>query len=398
MDPKIDAKQTRTDWYDNFMDATRPVEKTPEGFVKATVAVTSIGVFTYRNPDGTTRRELRLPDEVFKQDSMDTLSLKPMTLLHPTKDQTPESLLNPETVKELACGSVGIPFADSYRVFTEIMVTRADAIESVLNGQTLGLSCGYTCDIEWTSGNWLGQDYDCIQRNIRYNHVALVPRPRAGDDATIRLDAAGAPGPVPSEYLTTEKEPNMDYKKVNLDGVEYQAEAQVITALTKAQEQVAALNSQVSQLRTDAADSAKKVSTLEGERDSLKERLDAAEKEMPGKISAAVQSRLELVGKAQKAGVEVRNDMADQDIKKAVILKKFPSANLDGKDDAYVNARFDCACDLIDQDGEAHSRQDAAEHVAATPSLKTAQERLEEAKKNYNARLDSAWQDDNPNK
>ena len=85
MDPKIDAKQTRTDWYDNFMDATRPVKKTPEGFVKATVAVTSIGVFTYRNPDGTTRRELRLPEEVFKQDSMDTLALKPMTLLHPTK-------------------------------------------------------------------------------------------------------------------------------------------------------------------------------------------------------------------------------------------------------------------------------------------------------------------------
>ena len=69
----------------------------------------------------------------------------------------------------------------------------------------------------------------------------------------------------------------MDYKKVNLDGVEYQAEAQVITALTKAQEQVAALNSQVDQLRTDAAASATKVSTLEGERDSLNERLDAAD-------------------------------------------------------------------------------------------------------------------------
>lgn len=395
MDPKIDARQTRTDWYDNFMDATRPVEKTPEGFAKATVAVTSIGVFTYRNPDGTTRRELRLPEDVFKQDSMDTLALKPMTLLHPTKDQTPDSLLTPETVQALSCGSVGVPFADSYRVFTEIMVTRADAIESVLTGQTLGLSCGYTCDIEWTSGNWLGQDYDCIQRNIRYNHVALVPRPRAGDDSTIRLDAAGAPGPVPSEYLTTEKEPNMDYKKVNLDGVEYQAEAQVITALTKAQEQVATLNSQVDQLRTDAADSAKKVSTLEGERDSLKERLDAAEKEMPGKIAKAVQAQIDLMDKARAAGCEVRADMSEKELKTAVILKKFPKANLDGKDDNYIQARFDAACEAIAEDTENQSRRDAAD---LNPKDPTKKDPLTEAMQRYNARMDSAWSDSNLNK
>ena len=395
MNPKIDSKQTRTDWYENFMDATRPVEKTPEGFVRATVAVTSIGVFTYRNPDGTTRRELRLPEEVFKPESMSTLALKPMTLLHPTKDQTPESLLNPDTVQELACGSVGQPYADSYRVFTSIMVTRADAIESVLTGQTLGLSCGYTCDIEWTSGNWLGQDYDCIQRNIRYNHVALVPRPRAGDDATIRLDDAGAPGPVPSEYLTTEKEPNMDYKKVNLDGVEYQAEAQVITALTKAREQVAALNSQIDQLRTDAADSAKKVSTLEGERDSLKERLDQAEKDMKDKMASAFQAQIALMDKARAAGCEVRADMSESELKAAVIVKKFPQAKLEGKDEAYINARFDAACEMIEQDAENQSRQDAADLHSKDSSKK---DPLAEAMKRYNARMDGHWYDNNPNK
>ena len=194
----------------------------------------------------------------------------------------------------------------------------------------------------------------------------------------------------------------MALQTIHLDGADFQAEPHVIAALGTAQTRCDELSKQLDKLRNDAADEKKtletKCSTLQGERDTLQERLDAMEKEMPVKISAAVQSRLELVGKAQKAGVEVRNDMADLDIKKAVILKKFPSANLDGKDDAYVNARFDCACDLIDQDGEAHSRQDAAEHVAATPSLKTAQERLEESKRNYNARLDNAWQDDNPNK
>ena len=172
----------------------------------------------------------------------------------------------------------------------------------------------------------------------------------------------------------------MDYKKVNLDGVEYQAEAQVITALTKAQEQVAALNSQVDQLRTDAADSAKKVSTLEGERDSLKERLDAAEKEMPGKIAKAVQSQIELMDKARAAGCEVRADMSERDLKTAVILKKFPKANLDGKDDNYA---------------ENQSRQDAAD---INPKDSTKKDPLAESMKRYNARMDSAWSDSNPNK
>ena len=391
MPTMTEHNQTRNDWYDDFMQSsTSPAAKTPEGFVKATVAVTSIGVFTYRNPDGSQRRELRLPEEVFNQDSLDTLRLKPMTLLHPTSEQTPGSLLTPETVKELSCGSVGTPFTDSYRVFTEIMVTRADAVQSVLDGNTLGLSCGYTCDIEWTSGNWLGQEYDCIQRNIRYNHVALVPRPRAGDDAIIRLDDAGAPGPVPSEYLNTDKEPNMDLKKVHLDGVEYQAEAQVITALNKAQEQVAGLNQELEQMRHDAADHTAKVSTLEGERDSLKERLDACEKDMPNKIQAAVASRIDLMDKARAAGCEVRSDMADAELKAAVILKKFPQANLDGKDDAYISARFDAACEMIAQDAEHQSRKDAADIPNNEPTNK---DPLAESMARFNARMDSAWMD-----
>ena len=187
----------------------------------------------------------------------------------------------------------------------------------------------------------------------------------------------------------------MDYKKVNLDGVEYQAEAQVITALTKAKEQVAALNSQVDQLRTDAADSAKKVSMLEGERDSLKERLDAAEKEMPGKIAKAVQSQIELMDKARAAGCEVRADMSEKELKSAVILKKFPKANLDGKDDNYIQARFDAACEAIAEDAENQSRHDAAD---LNPKDSTKKDPLAEAMQRYNARMDSAWSDSNPNK
>ena len=387
----------RLDWYDNAISwETRPAETTPEGFLVARVPVTSIGVFQYRNDDGTTRRELRLPEEVFAPESMDSLKCKPLTLNHPDV-----KIITPENIGELQVGSVGSDVTgDPYRVYVTLSATKQDAISAIRSGTNRGLSCGYNCDIEWTSGTWLGMPYDCIQRNIRYNHVALVPAGRAGDDAQIRMDSAGVLCDPFKNF--NEKENNMALQTIHLDGADFQAEPHVIAALGTAQTRCDELSKQLEKFRNDAAEEKKtletKCSTLQGERDTLKERLDAMEQEMPSKISAAVQSRLELVGKAQKAGVEVRNDTADLDIKKAVILKKFPSANLDGKDDAYVNARFDCACDLISQDGETQSRQDAAEHIAATPGMKTAQERLEEAKRNYNARMDSAWQDDTPNK
>lgn len=388
---KITTGETRHDWYEDLLDwNTSPATKTPEGFLVATAPVTSVGVFTYRNADGTPRRELRLPEEVFNSDSLESLKLKPLTLLHPDA-----KVVTPDNIGELQVGNVGSDVStDSYRVYVSLSAQKQDGIQAIENGSARGLSCGYTCDIEWTSGDWMGMHYDCIQRNIRYNHVALVPAGRAGDDARIRMDSAGVPDP---ESYTKQKDDEMNLKTVHLDGADFQAEPQVIAALDKSQKRCDELTQELDQARKDSADKVKslesQVSTLQGERDSMKERLDQAEKDMPGKISAAVKSRLDLVGKAQKAGVEIRDDMADADIKRAVILKKFPSAQLDGKDDSYLNARFDCACEAIDQDAEAQSRQDAAERQGGQTHVQSAQEKLEESRKNYNARMDSAWQD-----
>lgn len=229
-----------------------------------------------------------------------------------------------------------------------------------------------------------------------------MPAGRAGDDATIRMDAAGVACELPKNYIN-EKEQKMALQTIHLDGADFQAEPHVIAALDKTQKRCDQLEKDLEQARTDAAEAKKnleaQVSTITAERDTLQERMDAMEKEMPGKISAAVKSRLDLVGKATKAGVEVREDMADLDIKKAVVLKQFPNAQLDGKDETYINARFDCACETIDQDAENKSRHDAAEHGApGAPSAVSANEKLAEAKKNYNARLDAAWQDNHNDK
>lgn len=391
------AAQTRVDWYDDAIDyATRPAEKTPEGFLVARAPVTSIGVFTYRNPDGSPRRELRLPEEVFAEASLESLKMKPLTLLHP------DGAVTPENIGQLQVGSVGSDVTtDSYRVYVSLSATKQDGIDAVENGSARSLSCGYNCDIEWTSGTWMGMDYDCIQRNIRYNHVALVPVPRAGDGNAIRMDSAGIPGlPDLNKHETKTREEDMSLKTIHLDGADYQAEPQVIAAYDKASARADSLEKELNQAREDGKKALDEAlagkSSAEAERDSYKERLDAMEQDMPNKVAAAVKSRLTLCGQAQKAGVEVRDDMSDMDIKKAVILKKFPTANLDGKDDSYILSRFDCACELIAADAEAQSRKDAAE-ITPHNVNPTAQEQLEASRKAYNARMDSAWQD-NPKK
>jgi hypothetical protein len=78
----------------------------------------------------------------------------------------------------------------------------------------------------------------------------------------------------------------------------------------------------------------------------LEGKLDAAEKAKSNQtaIDAAVQKRLALLTSAQKVGLkEVKMDTSDKDIQIAVIKKVFPTANLDGKSDEYIQARFDSA-------------------------------------------------------
>jgi hypothetical protein len=161
-------------------------ERLPNGFLKADAFLTRTGVFPYMNADGTIRRELRLPEEVFKEDSMKTLELATLTLGHP---RVPVTALN---AKELGVGTVGQDVReDSDKLRSTVMVQDNAAIEAMEDDGIRQTSCGYYCDLEPKPGiTEDGEEYDFIQRNIDYNHVALVPHGRAGPEVAVRLDSA----------------------------------------------------------------------------------------------------------------------------------------------------------------------------------------------------------------
>lgn len=374
--PEITKEIRRFDNIDHSEWMTTPFERTTEGFLKGRAIVTCCGVFTYKRADGTLQRELRLPEEVFATATLESLKLKPVTLNHPTE------LVTPENADMLQVGSLGDnpsctnqeyngngeptdwkKLTDGLNVAVDMIITKKDAIDAVINGKQ-GLSMGYTCDIEMAEpgSTWCGVEYDYIQRNIKYNHCAIVDAGRAGDNAKIelRVDSADA---VLEDKLVTKDGGTKMLKKINLDGIDYEAEESVIKALNTEKKRA---DDAVAELSKFKEDSAKELSVMTAERDTQKERADKAEEDLAKakaealdstKLDEAVNARIELYKNAEKAGVEVKNDMKDADIKKAVIAKIFPKANLDGKDSAYIDARYDATVEMLAERADSNSRQ-----------------------------------------
>jgi hypothetical protein len=361
---KMDNVQ-RFDYFDAPSWLTEKFQTTPEGFLRGRAIVTNVGVFTYRNTDGTVRRELRLPEEVFDTTSLESLKMKPVTNDHPTE------LVTPENVKQYQVGALGDnpgsstqkrdyqgmykpdnQLTDGYHVAIDMCITEKQAIDDITNGKR-SLSCGYTCDLEKGAdgAKWCGMEYDYIQRNIRYNHVAIVDSARAGDAAKIRMDSRV----WVSESINDDKGgKNLMLKKINLDGVEYEAEPQVITALTQHKNRADKAEEDLGKVKID-------LSKMTADHDTQKERADKLDQELKDlklagpdqtRIDAAVDAKFRLLKGAELAGVEVKKDMKDADIRKAIITSVFPNANLDGKDEVYLQARFDGAMDMLEEAGK----------------------------------------------
>jgi hypothetical protein len=67
----------------------------------------------------------------------------------------------------------------------------SNALSGLIDAGKRELSCGYRCTYDWTPGVWNGEAYDCVQRNIRGNHLALVKNGRMGPEVAV-LDHSDA--------------------------------------------------------------------------------------------------------------------------------------------------------------------------------------------------------------
>lgn len=119
----------------------------------------------------------RDPDELAK--AAETFNGLPLLLEHHFDSAD-------EPQKEHRVGATGTDTTfDAPYLRNTISVQDADAIGKIERGEFKELSCSYRYTPDFTPGEVDGVAYDFIMRDIKGNHVALVPRGRAGSDVAV---------------------------------------------------------------------------------------------------------------------------------------------------------------------------------------------------------------------
>lgn len=361
----VEANKHRGDRAIRFdIGMLRSPKVTPQGFLKVDGYASRTGVFLYQNPDGSERRELRLPEEVFDSGSLAGFEGAPLTNDHPP------DFVDSRNAKSYVVGTVlGKAVRDGSFVKVSAQVTDAAAIEALRAGKTQ-LSVGYSAEIDNTPGEHpeYGR-YDGIQRNIMVNHLAIVDVGRAGPSAAVRMDAAA----VRDFSLDSQKAPSYPHEGATMKTVEElqkaldaaladsaaqksradSLEIQLQAANTRADKaegsaaELEPLRAECDKLRKDAKATEElkaDIAALQGKVSSFEaERADAAVNG-PKKLAEAVRDRVKLERQVKTVmGDEFRCDgLSDHDLA-VTCLRKLGRTVESNEPEVKVRARFDAA-------------------------------------------------------
>lgn len=305
------------------------LQRTPQGGLLASATPTRCGVLTYTYPGGRKVRELRHPDEVFRSDSLESLRGAPITVGHP------DVPVDASNWSELSKGHVGDDVhQDGLLVAAKVRVQDAKTVERCIDAaradRLVEMSCGYDADVEFTPGTWNGEEYDAVQRNIRYNHVALGPRNwgRAGNAVGLKLDGeSGIEIASPYTYLVNHID-QADGATPKQDSLTFDAKDFVKRAEHDAE--VAKRDSRIAELESQVAKQTK--------------RADSAEAQVaPAALDALVAERQSIVDTARSVcGKDFKADgKSAHEIRLEALKTARPTLKLDGKSEAYVAGAFE---------------------------------------------------------
>jgi hypothetical protein len=127
----------------------------------------------------------RPAEELARPETIESFRLMPWIIRHEMLGPEDEGLTPPE--EKGVHGVIGerVRFDAETGTLHANLKGYSEALKEAILGGEKELSAGYFHDVEWTTGEWNGQRYDAIQRNIRANHLALVPEGRMGPDVAV---------------------------------------------------------------------------------------------------------------------------------------------------------------------------------------------------------------------
>jgi len=332
------------------------------GFLHCEAYFTRTGVFDYYDENGNLLRELRPEDEVFSSESLDSLKLKPIVEDHPDKKITIEN------IKDFQIGTIGenLTREDTY-VKGSMIITDKNMIETVIARKKMGLntelSCGYSCKVIPEIGEHRQDGYYTFkQKDIKYNHVGIVDNGRAGSNVRI-LDKNQ------NKYnnnLNKNKKGNImpdivkfNRKSINLDSFKMDALSGLIpednmnifdilsNKLDEAVDIIKDLTSKEDEAVKTIKDFTSKKDELQGKVDQLSETVEKQKKDIV-ELSDVNSERITNMIKVKNDIMEIANklkvDINGKDFKSIkidcikAVSEKFDA---EGKNDTYINGRFD---------------------------------------------------------
>lgn len=160
------------------------MDKTPEGYlICRDVPIARTGTQEYLagelQLDGDPERVVKVnrhPEDVFEPAALASFEGKDVTHGHP-----PENV-GPENFSSYTKGHVQNVRRSGEYIIADLIIKDANLVSDVWNGVTREVSCGYLC-------TYVPDGDGYKQQNIRGNHVAVVPKGRAGAAVSIK-DAA----------------------------------------------------------------------------------------------------------------------------------------------------------------------------------------------------------------
>ena len=376
---------------------------TEEGYIKARAVVTRCGVFLYKNADGTIRKELRHPDDVLVPESLESIKMIPVVNGHP-----PERLINADNAKRLAVGYTGESVDNEMPyIVANLVITDKDTVEQIKKKNKNELSLGYTVDLVPDSGSYFGEPYEYRQTNIRYNHLALVDQARAGPQARISLDGDDAEEIQKEEAVVADKKirkikidaeeymmednaasaiekllaSHHEYKKGHEDfmgkhtalqeahdkmmaerdsmrdkdyhdpeAVHHPLEEDEIGANGKEEHDPLDLNGMQSHVKDyEKPTNMENHAVMSPKNEHYPKDLPKIPNVDAAEVNRRVKTRVKLEKLSEryldKTTLSRMDSLSDLEIKKRLICTIQPNAQLAGKSEVYINARFDSVCE-----------------------------------------------------
>ncbi|MBS6552937.1 MAG: DUF2213 domain-containing protein [Clostridium sp.] len=155
--------------------------------------ITKVGVFPYLGKQISPELEpdkiyyvYRPEEELTRPETMESFKLKPLIDEHEMLGEQ----FTPAEEKGIH-GTLGenVKYNKQKEAVTNNLIVYSEAMKNAIENDKKELSLGYKCKYELTTGEYKGQHYDAIQRDIYLNHIALVAEGRMGHEVRI-MDSA----------------------------------------------------------------------------------------------------------------------------------------------------------------------------------------------------------------